>query len=277
MKYENLDIPKDYLCSRCRASGLKLWRQYNSAKPDLICAACAAPGVEVDADGKSASEFGENKTDQLEDVVGKTGSLVPAVPTEDEKGYWGYTSVPLPGCAWWRALPVKAGQSARPFYISPEEAAAEQKMLTDRKAYEEKSLSDRDRWRRNTVFCVEATSYEQHSLWAFWASDSVRRAAKPSLKWKRLSGELATVGHDNKRPICVSIQWVEIDGQTVMFYHPTSQLVDWKKIEKWLEIEYAHVPKWDHGTRRAHCDADNFHHCRDAIREHNVAAKKAAL
>lgn len=34
------------------------------------------------------------------------GWLVPAVPTEEGDTYWGYTSVPQPGCDWWRDLPT---------------------------------------------------------------------------------------------------------------------------------------------------------------------------
>lgn len=36
------------------------------------------------------------------------GWRVPAVPTEDGEGFWGYSSVPPEGVAWWRALPTRA-------------------------------------------------------------------------------------------------------------------------------------------------------------------------
>jgi len=50
-------------------------------------------------------------TDAIETKVFRTrtdqiGWRVPAVPTEDGKSYWGYTSVPQPGCDWWSNLPT---------------------------------------------------------------------------------------------------------------------------------------------------------------------------
>ncbi len=85
---------------------------------------------------------------------------------------------------------------------------------------------------------------------------------------------MPTVATLNKRPIVVCCFWYRIDGQVVMFYEPTSELVDWKKIKAWLEKEYVHLPKWDNGHRRSHCDAQNFGDCLQAIAERNKAAAK---
>ena len=41
------------------------------------------------------------------------GWRVPAVPTEDGETYWGYTSVPQPGCDWWSNLPTATSASAQ--------------------------------------------------------------------------------------------------------------------------------------------------------------------
>ena len=106
--------PKGYRCQRCGGKGIKLWRLWNSflSHQMLLCARCAAPGRTVDADGKSTSPIMARcglpdwKSDQLEDEVSKMGSLAPAVPTEDGQTYWGYTSVPEPGCIWWKSLPT---------------------------------------------------------------------------------------------------------------------------------------------------------------------------
>jgi hypothetical protein len=46
----------------------------------------------------------ETKTDR--ERTDQIGWRVPAVPTEDGKSYWGYTSVPQPGCDWWESLPT---------------------------------------------------------------------------------------------------------------------------------------------------------------------------
>lgn len=87
---------KDYKCEVCGAEGVKLWRDYGSFKPRQRCAPCL--GFEADAKGKRKGLFGE--TDQFFDWV-------PAVPTKEGNAYWGYTSVPDEGVAWWRSLPSK--------------------------------------------------------------------------------------------------------------------------------------------------------------------------
>jgi hypothetical protein len=119
-----------------------------------------------------------------------------------------------------------------------------------------------------TIFIVEATSFEQHCLWAETSSTSDCRRFAPR-KWEQMHGWLVTVGRLDKRPICVSMTWNRIDGQLVMFWHPTSQVVDMVQIEKWFDKHFN--GKWDKGTRNARTDAMNFHHCLHAIDELNGA------
>ncbi len=87
----------DYRCSKCKAEGLKLWRGVHGATDKdgnvLLCAACLAPGVVVDDQGRYESKYG--KTDQV-------NGWLPAVPIDDT--FWGYTSVPEEEVAWWKAL-----------------------------------------------------------------------------------------------------------------------------------------------------------------------------
>lgn len=83
-------IPKDYVCSVCGTTGVKLWRPYQSCAVHLFCGACA--------------EKDQGKTIDLS-VSDQCRWLVPAVPTLDGS-WWGYTSVPAEGCAWWKALPL---------------------------------------------------------------------------------------------------------------------------------------------------------------------------
>ena len=87
---------KTYECGECGASGVKLWRQYQTFldHQELFCQVCAeADQGKLLADGYS--------TDQI-------GWLVPAVPTAEGDTFWGYTSVPEDRCIWWRALPAGA-------------------------------------------------------------------------------------------------------------------------------------------------------------------------
>lgn len=112
MNYLNEFVPSSYHCHECRATGIKLWREYVACQPKLLCAECAIkdqsrPGISslansekviIDIFGMRDNGHGM-RTDQI-------GWYVPAVPTEDNETYWGYTSVPQAGCKWWRTLPT---------------------------------------------------------------------------------------------------------------------------------------------------------------------------
>lgn len=96
--------PASYACGNCGARECKLWREYNvmASHQTLRCAPCALAAQaggkgSVDADGRRIDRDGD-RSDQI-------GWLVPAVPTEDGKTFWGYSSVPDDGVAWWRRLP----------------------------------------------------------------------------------------------------------------------------------------------------------------------------
>lgn len=107
IRYANPAVPEGYRCTGCGKSGGKLWRQYQTVASaiKLLCCDCAikdqGPSYQVediDANGKSTNDG--CKSDAI-------GWLVPAVPTEDGETFWGYTSVPEAGVAWWRALPTR--------------------------------------------------------------------------------------------------------------------------------------------------------------------------
>jgi hypothetical protein len=92
----------DYRCGKCRRDGLKLWRGVHACPSkdghELLCAACLAPGVEVDEDGRAQEKSPHGmRNDQV-------GGWLPAVPTGDS--YWGYSSVPSQDVDWWKALPT---------------------------------------------------------------------------------------------------------------------------------------------------------------------------
>ena len=102
MKYLSPYTPVKYKCGKCGAFGVKLWRDmtFFASSVDLRCASCLDQG-EVDAQGYFNGKYG--KTDQCD--TDELGSMLPAVPTEDEESYWGYSSVPQAGVLWWRNLP----------------------------------------------------------------------------------------------------------------------------------------------------------------------------
>lgn len=92
IEYETLHVPDSYHCGKCGALGVRLWRQSHTFADSvqLRCSACKA-----------------------EDDV-------PAVPTPDGSTYWGCSSVPSGGDAWWRALPLEPGQPRSAFCLDPE-------------------------------------------------------------------------------------------------------------------------------------------------------------
>lgn len=97
--------PATYHCAGCGAHDCKLWRQYNvfASHIRLLCLDCAGRDQKLDLiyddDGRVLTTDG-SRTDQI-------GSLIPAVPTEDGRTFWGYTSVPGAGVRWWQRLSTK--------------------------------------------------------------------------------------------------------------------------------------------------------------------------
>lgn len=118
---------------------------------------------------------------------------------------------------------------------------------------------------KETVFIVECNSFEQHCLWAQHATESPHYPDYPKVKWEQMYGWLIQVGKLAKRPVCISVQFVKIDGYIVMFWYECSQVADLVQTEKWLEKHFTR--KWDKGTRYASIDAMNFGHCLSAIKE----------
>lgn len=116
-----------------------------------------------------------------------------------------------------------------------------------------------------TFFVVEATSFEQHTLWATHSSESLYPPSYPNrkpVKWEQLNpGWLVTVGKIGRRPCCISVSWARIDGQLVMFWYQCSQVSDSVKAETWIAANFK--------KRRSSEDANNFHNCIRAIHEAN--------
>jgi hypothetical protein len=117
-------------------------------------------------------------------------------------------------------------------------------------------------------YCIQASHDEHHMLWERWhyRADTTRSYVK---NWEQVSlGHWLTIGSVDNRPICVSVQYAILNGHKVMFYEGTSQLVDYKMIEDWLE---RYFDRCNH-----HCNAANFHHCMEAVGCYDEARKKKA-
>lgn len=97
IEYATGSVSPDYRCGKCGAHGVKLWRPASTFAPELLCVACAEHSA------CERLETGRDASDQI-------GGYVPAVPTEDGRDFWGYTSVPRAGVAWWKGLPMALPQ-----------------------------------------------------------------------------------------------------------------------------------------------------------------------
>lgn len=108
--YESGQVPETYVCGKCGNSNVKLWRDYQTflEHQKLRCAKCitkehAKKGEKrqfrknSDGNNRWSNPQGFPESDQI-------GWRVPAVPTEDNTTFWGYTSVPPEGCIWWDNL-----------------------------------------------------------------------------------------------------------------------------------------------------------------------------
>lgn len=120
---------------------------------------------------------------------------------------------------------------------------------------------------KNTVFVVEATDFEVLSLWRNHAKESPENNDYERVTWQQMNpGWIVQVGKLDKRPCCISTQWVKIDGQLVMFYEQCSQVCDSVQTQKWLKKHFK--AKWD-GTRPATTNAMNFGHCLQGVKQAN--------
>jgi hypothetical protein len=92
-----------------------------------------------------------------------------------------------------------------------------------------------------TCFWVEGNS---HRVWS--TEDEYAERAKREGKKRRHHameqvgiGFWTEVGKDHGRPVCISVFWYFVDGIPVAFWEPTSRIVNYDMIEKYL-AQYGH-------------------------------------
>lgn len=101
---------------------------------------------------------------------------------------------------------------------------------------------------------VEATDFERHML---WADNGGMGTAK--LEWvENLSGLLEVVGHLDDMPVCISLMKATVDGKLLLFWHPTSQVVDHRIIDDWMEKNIPQSARRSGGSIHR-TDPMNFH------------------
>jgi hypothetical protein len=247
--YATSVVPEAYRCGACGTVGCKLWREYNTFLDSQSLRCCDCAGKEEKKDVRTIDDDGRIKEESF-GRCDQIGSRIPAVPTEEGDTFWGYSSVPNAGARWWKCLPTRATDKAR---VLPPAAPEPQKP----------DYSGRwEEWQRDTVYVIEATSCEGLHLWSEWHKPGPREIkrtgpdAPANAPWEQMNpGCIITVGHLTKMPVCVGLSWARIHGQLVLFWDATSQVVDYRMIEKWLSDN---VPAYKRGD---YTNAMNFHNC----------------
>lgn len=103
INYRDNIVSDEYRCEFCHMTGIKLWRQYSTFHPHLLCANCASKNQKDELILMQPDGFHFRDGDWTDQI----GNYVPAVPDEEDLGYWGYTSVPEKGISWWQSLPME--------------------------------------------------------------------------------------------------------------------------------------------------------------------------
>ncbi len=125
---------------------------------------------------------------------------------------------------------------------------------------------DRKEYFKDVVFTVEATHFEQYSLWMIYHNHDVGFGKVGWVEGDR--GHGVSIGRISRRPVVVSLNYAWIDGHRVCFYYGCSQLVDHEMVDEWMEARTDHIVTPD--RRPATCDAMNFGHCLQAIKALNA-------
>lgn len=127
---------------------------------------------------------------------------------------------------------------------------------------------------RRSVFVVEASHFERHTLWCDWAKDS-RNPKYPGQTYKWVDGRISrSVPYDSPRvrncdhQLALYLTFETINDQVVCFWEPASAVTDIYAARKLMDSIADLLPRWD-GTRRSSANAWNFGHCLSAIDERN--------
>lgn len=113
---------------------------------------------------------------------------------------------------------------------------------------------------RDAVYVVAATNEERHMLWREYSADAHASGwgspGNKRIAWAQDNpGWLRTVGVFGGMPVALALTFERLAGRLVIFWEATSQVVDYRMCEAWLE---ENVPAY---ASRHHSDAANFGHC----------------
>jgi hypothetical protein len=102
-----------------------------------------------------------------------------------------------------------------------------------------------------------ATSFEQHSLWAQYHDQL-------AWDWVQIThGYGVTVGYVvdgalDPMPVHISLSTVIVNGSKILFYNPTSAVVDWRMVDEWIELNVPDTAYYGNRARINRSDPMNF-------------------
>lgn len=108
-------------------------------------------------------------------------------------------------------------------------------------------------WLADCMGAVEATSEEQHQLWAANDRRKDTGGLAPRVWISEGMGYGPCVGHFGGMPVHVSLRRAQVAGVWLVFYHATSLVVHHDLVRDWLK---AHLPK---AAAENMVDATNFY------------------
>jgi hypothetical protein len=108
----------------------------------------------------------------------------------------------------------------------------------------------------DTVYVVEADEFAQHHLY-----NNFRCEVEWDFDPRCYSVNVGTFGGE---PVTLRLLFSKINGKRVLFYAPSSRVVNHDMVDKWL-MNYCN-PTRSGGLQRAHANAMNFHQVIDFCR-----------
>lgn len=226
LNYLSDKIPNTYYCHFCKKTNCKLWREYNTFLNNLslYCYDC----IKIKRKTEGVDYLWGN-SDQL-------GGLVPAIPTEDETTYWGYTSVPLNGVRWWHLLePTLSAECFKKYLVSDTEWKTYTQKIEDEEKERVAKLPKPKRL-EDCKCIIEIEGDDELNLWSKYSKQSEDFPKYIKYNWEQISmGFWKEIGKVDGRPICVSVSFYIIEGHLFGFVEGTSELVDYKMIKEWIK------------------------------------------
>ncbi len=106
--YAKQAVPADYVCRHCGATNCKLWRESGIFDLRLRCINCAgrcekADVSSIDCAGMVVDRFYHDLSIAHRNC--NFGCHVPAIPDQQNWGYWAIGCIPPEAFLWWRRLP----------------------------------------------------------------------------------------------------------------------------------------------------------------------------